>query len=125
MTFISFNYALFLLIVLGIYWSMPRQSWRVFILLIASLIFYATIQSQYIPLLLIITLLNFHLAQAIGEPKDWRIANITPIFKKGSKSLAENYRPISLTSIICKLFESIICDFITQHLNENNALNSS
>lgn len=75
MTFISFNYALFLLIVLGIYWSMPRQSWRVFILLIASLIFYATIQSQYIPLLLIITLLNFHLAQAIGEPKDWRIAN--------------------------------------------------
>lgn len=75
MTFISFNYALFLLIVLGIYWSMPRQSWRVSILLIASLIFYATIQPQYIPLLLIITLLNFYLAQAIGEPKDWRIAN--------------------------------------------------
>ncbi|MGD1701500.1 MBOAT family O-acyltransferase [Dapis sp. BLCC M229] len=75
MTFISFNYALFLLIVLGIYWSMPRQSWRVLILLVASLIFYATIQPQYIPLLLIITLLNFYLAQAIGEPKDWRIAN--------------------------------------------------
>ena len=54
---------------------MPRQSWRVSILLIASLIFYATIQPQYIPLLLIITLLNFYLAQAIGEPKDWRIAN--------------------------------------------------
>ncbi|NES01478.1 MAG: MBOAT family protein [Okeania sp. SIO2F4] len=75
MTFISFNYALFLLIVLGIYWSMPRQSWRVFILLVASLIFYATIQPQYIPLLLIISLFNFYLAQAIGEPKDWRIAN--------------------------------------------------
>ncbi|NEQ77869.1 MAG: MBOAT family protein [Okeania sp. SIO2C9] len=75
MTFISFNYTLFLLIVLGLYWSMPRQSWRVFVLLVASLIFYATIQPQYIPLLLIITLLNFYLAQAIGEPKDWRIAN--------------------------------------------------
>ncbi|MDJ0555383.1 MAG: MBOAT family O-acyltransferase [Microcoleaceae cyanobacterium MO_207.B10] len=75
MTFISFNYALFLLIVLGIYWSIPRQSWRVLILLIASLIFYATIQPEYIPLLLIITLLNFYLAQAIGEPQDWRIAN--------------------------------------------------
>ncbi|NEP86324.1 MAG: MBOAT family protein [Okeania sp. SIO2C2] len=75
MTFISFNYTLFLLIVLGIYWSMPRQSWRVLILLVASLIFYATIQPQYIPLLLIITLFNFYLAQAIGEPQDWRIAN--------------------------------------------------
>ncbi|RQH18933.1 MBOAT family protein, partial [Okeania hirsuta] len=54
---------------------MPRQSWRVFVLLVASLFFYATIQPQYILLLLIITLLNFYLAQAIGEPKDWRIAN--------------------------------------------------
>ena len=79
MTFISFNYALFLLIVLGIYWSMPRQSWRVFILLIASLIFYATIQSQYIPLLLIITLLNFYLAQGStqGEPNSLQSAGRT------------------------------------------------
>ena len=75
MTFISFNYALFLIIVLGFYWLMPRQSWRVFLLLIASLFFYGTIQPQYIPLLLIITLFNFYLAQAIGEPTDWRIAN--------------------------------------------------
>ncbi|MGK7921587.1 MAG: MBOAT family protein [Trichodesmium sp.] len=75
MTFISFNYTLFLLIVIGIYWLTPRQSWRVLILLIASLIFYASIQPEYIPLLLIITLLNFYLAQAIGEPQDWRIAN--------------------------------------------------
>ncbi len=54
---------------------MPKQSWRVFILLVASLFFYGTIQPEYIPLLLIITLFNFYLAQAIGEPKDWRIAN--------------------------------------------------
>ncbi|MEB3339863.1 MBOAT family O-acyltransferase [Okeania sp.] len=75
MTFISFNYTLFLLIVLGIYWLTPRQSGRVFILLVASLIFYGTFQLQYIPLILIITLFNFYLAQAIGEPEDWRIAN--------------------------------------------------
>ena len=38
-------------------------------------------------------------------PEDWRIANVTPIFKKGKKGLANNYRPISLTSIACKIME--------------------
>ena len=32
-------------------------------------------------------------------PQDWRIANVTPIFKKGSKGKPENHRPVSLTSI--------------------------
>ena len=41
-------------------------------------------------------------------PSDWKTANITPIFKKDSKSQVENYRPVSLTSQICKLFEMII-----------------
>ena len=39
-------------------------------------------------------------------PIDWRRAYVIPIFKKGSKSRAVNYRPISLTSIICKLMET-------------------
>jgi len=43
-------------------------------------------------------------------PEDWRIANVTPIFKKGTKTKAENYRPVSLTSIPCKMFEAIIKD---------------
>ena len=41
-----------------------------------------------------------------GEiPKEWREANITPLFKKGSRLITENYRPVSLTSICCKLME--------------------
>ena len=38
----------------------------------------------------------------------WREANITALFKKGSKSATQNYRPVSLTSVVCKLIESII-----------------
>ena len=58
-------------------------------------------------------------------PQEWKLANVTPIFKKGSKSSPGNYRPISLTSIVCKLMETIIRDKIVKHLEENNLLNDS
>ena len=48
-------------------------------------------------------------------PRDWLDAIVTPVFKKGSKSKAENYRPISLTCIICKVLESIIKRSIVKH----------
>ena len=41
-------------------------------------------------------------------PKDWKLANVTPLFKKGDKSDPGNYRPVSLTSITCKILEHII-----------------
>ena len=50
-------------------------------------------------------------------PSDWKMANVTPVFKKGAKSSVDNYRPISLTSIICKLLESIICEAVTNYLS--------
>ncbi|KAJ3646959.1 hypothetical protein Zmor_024514 [Zophobas morio] len=43
-------------------------------------------------------------------PADWRTATVRPIFKKGDKFDATNYRPISLTSLIVKVMESIIYD---------------
>ena len=43
-------------------------------------------------------------------PNDWKMANVTPIFKKGKKSDAGNYQPVSLTSHVCKMLESIIKD---------------
>ncbi|CAB4039588.1 Hypothetical predicted protein, partial [Paramuricea clavata] len=41
-------------------------------------------------------------------PIEWKTANITPIFKKGSKNSRENYRQISLTGIICKIGEKVV-----------------
>ena len=50
-----------------------------------------------------------------GElPAEWKKADIVPIYKKGLKSDPANYRPISLTSVVCKLMESIIKDKVTQ-----------
>jgi hypothetical protein len=61
-----------------------------------------------------------------GEvPEDWRTANVTPIFKKGEKSDPGNYRPISLTSVCCKVLESIIRDDLMGHLLENKLLHPS
>ena len=48
-------------------------------------------------------------------PHDWRIANVTPIFKKGDHSSPCNYRPVSLTSVVCKVMESVIKDAVLNH----------
>ena len=53
-------------------------------------------------------------------PHDWKVANISAIFKKGNKSYPNNYRPVSLTSVVCKVLESIIRDYIIKHMKENN-----
>jgi len=42
-------------------------------------------------------------------PSDWEKANVTAIFKKGKTSPC-NYRPVSLTSQVCKILESIVKD---------------
>ena len=75
MTFISLQYAQFLLALFVVYWLVPLRWWRLSVMLIASLIFYASLQIWYIPLLLVGTVFNYGLAMAIGEPLDWRIAN--------------------------------------------------
>ena len=55
-------------------------------------------------------------------PDDWRTANIVPIYKKGEKHLASNYRPVSLTSIACKLLEHIVHSTIKDHFDTYNIL---
>ena len=50
---------------------------------------------------------------------EWTQANVAPIFKKGSKLQAVNYRPVSLTCITCKVFEHTICKHILAHLEDH------
>ncbi len=58
-------------------------------------------------------------------PDDWRSANITSLFKKGRRSDSQNYRPISLTSIVCKMLESLIKDEIVRHLDKFKLIKDS
>ena len=57
-------------------------------------------------------------------PLDWLLANVTPMYKKGSKDLPVNYCPISLTSVCTKVMEHIYLSIIS-HLNRNDVLSGN
>ena len=50
---------------------------------------------------------------------------MVPIFKAGSRSKAENYRPVSRTSQVCKMFEALVRDALVSYLETNNLLRTS
>ena len=54
--------------------------------------------------------------------KEWSLANICPLFKKGDRSIACIYHPVSLTCLPCKLLEHIVCSNIMAHLDEQRLL---
>ncbi|KAK4827998.1 LOW QUALITY PROTEIN: hypothetical protein QYF61_022775 [Mycteria americana] len=61
-----------------------------------------------------------------GEvPVDWRLANVTPIYKKGRKNNKGNYRPVSLTSVPGKVMEQIILTAITWHVQVKQVIRPS
>ena len=53
-------------------------------------------------------------------PPIWKDANVAPAYKKGERSNPANYRPISLTCILCKTLEHIVASSITKHLSKLN-----
>ena len=58
-------------------------------------------------------------------PLEWKEANIIPLFKNGSRNKSVNYRPVSLTSVICKLLETIIRDHMMDFLVKHKLINTS
>ena len=58
--------------------------------------------------------------ESVLIPDDWKLADVTAIFKKGTKSDPGNYGPVSLTCVACKLLESLITDAVVQHMTDNS-----
>ncbi len=71
----SILYGFFLACVLFLFWVVPRKRARLWVLVISSLIFYTTLQAQYVPLMLVLVGLNFAFGKALAAPLDWRIPN--------------------------------------------------
>ncbi|KAK3090576.1 hypothetical protein FSP39_012808 [Pinctada imbricata] len=67
------------------------------------------------------TLFQSSLHQGI-LPADWKKADVAPIFKKGMKNCAANYRPVSLTSVACKVMEHIVCSNIMRHCDQHHII---
>jgi hypothetical protein len=62
--------------------------------------------------------------QQCAVPNDWKLAHITPIHKSGSRKITNNYRPISLTPHISKIFEKIMKEHILDHFESNGTLSN-
>jgi len=61
-----------------------------------------------------------------GEvPDDWRIASVTPIYKKGCKEDPGSYRPVSLTSVQGKIMERFILSMLNGHVKDNQGIRPS
>ena len=64
-------------------------------------------------------LFNLSLEEGI-VPSDWKKANVMPLFKKVLRNKPENYRPVSLTSVVCKLLETLIRNHMVEFLENIN-----
>jgi len=66
----------------------------------------------------------FNKSMSLGVlPDEWKTSIVSVLHKKGKKDCIENYRPISLTCICCKIMESIIRDIVMNHFLINNLFN--
>jgi hypothetical protein len=66
-----------------------------------------------------ITIIYSRSLEASELPSQWKEAEITPIYKKDERYLPKNYRPVSLTSIICKMLEKLIVEDLIKHIKDN------
>ena len=55
-------------------------------------------------------------------PGDWLSANVSPVFRKGDRGLASNYRPVPLTCVCCKLMEHILVRHMLRHFDDENII---
>ena len=66
-----------------------------------------------------ITIIFRNSIKTMEIPNEWRDGCITALFKKGNRKSTSNYRPVSLTCILCKVMEQFIRDHIEDHMKKN------
>ena len=49
-------------------------------------------------------------------PTQWKEARVSAIHKKGNKKLASNYRPVSITRVLCRILEKLVCNHIVEYM---------
>ena len=65
----------------------------------------------------------FNLSLQIGRfPNSWKLAHVTPLFKKNDKTVIDNYRPVSLLSCTGKLLERAIFKYVFNYLRDHNII---
>ena len=57
-------------------------------------------------------------------PRAWKVSHVVPVHKKGSRSVTDNYRPVSLLSVVSKVLEGIIAARLTAHLESQHLLST-
>ena len=77
------------------------------------------LRDQIAPILQVICTRSYETGEL---PREWKSANVVPIYKKGSKHLPINYRPVSLTCLYSKIMEHILVSQISWHLDVHNIL---
>ena len=55
-------------------------------------------------------------------PSEWKVAVVVPLHKSGSRDSPENFRPVSILSVLSKLCEKVVCKQLSEHLNSQNLL---
>ena len=70
----------------------------------------------------ILTIIFRHSIKTGVLPADWLSANVAAVYKKGDKHKAENYRPVSLTSVSCKILEHVVSRHLRDHFDKHNIL---
>jgi hypothetical protein len=69
----------------------------------------------------LVNIFNVSFQRAIF-PNDWKLAKVTPVFKEGNKADCGNYRPISVISVVAKLFEKLVYQQLRSFMTLNNIL---
>ena len=70
-------------------------------------------------------LIFFNILRTGTYPLLWKLANVTPVYRKSDKQLVKNYRPISLLPLCGKIFEKIVFNSLYRYLTQNNLITSN